>query len=270
MRVIDKHHAPASSIVSYISELYSKTWNEAVNKKIYDLDCIITCDSLQTHLQYDFSKQPYPIEKVYTTTELESATLSVKEVVYTDEMVKNLSKGFDISQIHFIDSHPLACYDALQQFENVAIGGSFDQLHNGHRKLLFVAAMVCAKRLTVGVTGANMLTTKTLAEYIDPYETRRDAAAQWLGFVNPSLEYNIVAIEDIYGPTITDATLQAIVVSSETLTGAFKINEVRAQQGMLPLVILVINRSDSAILSSTFLRQQKKALLTSSSSSSSC
>lgn len=39
-------------------------------------------------------------------------------------------------------------------FENVAVGGTFDRLHVGHRLLLAAAALVCTKRLYVGVTGA--------------------------------------------------------------------------------------------------------------------
>lgn len=36
----------------------------------------------------------------------------------------------------------------------------------------------------------------------------------------PSLEYDIVAINDVYGPTAWDANIQALVLSYETREGA--------------------------------------------------
>lgn len=263
MRIVANAQAPPSAIVTYISELYSTTWNEAVNKKIYGLDCIITCDKLQEKVQADLTKIPYTIEKVYTNPQvIPENKLNAKEVIDTDSFVKNLTAGYAISTLHFLDSHPTATYTSLPQYEYVAVGGSFDQLHNGHRKLLSIASTVCTQRLTIGITGASMLTAKTFAEYIDPYPVRAEEVEKYVVEINPSIGYNIVSIEDIYGPTITDPSLQAIVVSSETITGAFQINKVRAQQGMSPLVVLVIHRSDSAILSSTFLRMQKAASMT--------
>lgn len=39
------------------------------------------------------------------------------------------------------------------QFEFVALGGTFDRLHAGHRLLLVSAALVSTKKLYVGITG---------------------------------------------------------------------------------------------------------------------
>lgn len=37
--------------------------------------------------------------------------------------------------------------------------------------------------------------------------------------MNPSLEYDIVPISDVYGPTATDPDIQALVLSQETVAG---------------------------------------------------
>ena len=51
-----------------------------------------------------------------------------------------------------------------------------------------------------------------------------------------------------------DATIEALIVSSETIKGALKINEIRKEKGFAPLNILVSRRSNAATLSSTFVR----------------
>ena len=38
-------------------------------------------------------------------------------------------------------------------FESVAVGGTFDRLHVGHRLLLAATALVSTKHVYVGVTG---------------------------------------------------------------------------------------------------------------------
>lgn len=41
------------------------------------------------------------------------------------------------------------------EFGNVAVGGTFDRMHAGHRLLLTATALVCTKHVFMGVTGAD-------------------------------------------------------------------------------------------------------------------
>ena len=44
--------------------------------------------------------------------------------------------------------------DAHRDLQNVALGGTFDHLHAGHKILLTMAALVARSRLIIGITGA--------------------------------------------------------------------------------------------------------------------
>lgn len=48
---------------------------------------------------------------------------------------------------------------------------------------------------------------------------RLDRVRSFLTSFKPSLEYDIVPIQDVYGPTAVDPNIQALVVSKETLSG---------------------------------------------------
>lgn len=44
--------------------------------------------------------------------------------------------------------------EAVLSFDHVAVGGTFDRLHAGHRLLLAAAALVSCQHVYIGVTGA--------------------------------------------------------------------------------------------------------------------
>ena len=48
---------------------------------------------------------------------------------------------------------------------------------------------------------------------------RIDRVRFFLTTFKPSLDYQIVPIQDVYGPTAVDPNIQALVVSKETLSG---------------------------------------------------
>jgi len=142
----------------------------------------------------------------------------------------------------------------IPHFPRVAVGGTFDRLHNGHKKLLTLAACVCQTELTIGITSTEMLANKKNAAQIEPLADRIEAVRAFLHSVFPNLPLDIVVLKDPFGPPVHNEKFDAIVVSSETIAGAAKINELRVEKGFKPLVVVVTRRTVSSLLSSTFIR----------------
>ncbi|KAF8216290.1 hypothetical protein K438DRAFT_1796950 [Mycena galopus ATCC 62051] len=160
--------------------------------------------------------------------------------------------------------------DAPSLFPVVALGGTFDHLHAGHKILLSMAAFIASSKLIVGVTSDALLTRKAHASVLQPLPTRTAAVRAFLSQFKPGLEADVVAISDVYGPTGWDANIQALVVSKETADGARAIATHRAAHGLPALQTFTIdvisstetNVSDidadllkQAKMSSTYIRE---------------
>lgn len=145
-------------------------------------------------------------------------------------------------------------------YEVVAVGGTFDRLHAGHRLLLSVAAWSCSGHLRIGVTGPKLLEHKQWKEWIEPYELRVAHVLDFVKSIRPRrLCVTAVQLEDVEGPTAEDGSIEALVVSDETYANAQMVNTKRVENNLKPLDILSVSvlskMGSTEKLSSTKLRE---------------
>lgn len=139
-----------------------------------------------------------------------------------------------------------------EQYKKVAVGGTFDRFHNGHKKLL-EEAFNHGESIVIGVT----------SDVFGGKKGNIDSCNRRMGNLNHFLatkhdNFHIAKLEDPYGSTIYESDFDAIVVSEETEPTAIEINEIRKSKGMDALDIIVISfvyAEDGVPISSTRIRK---------------
>lgn len=146
-------------------------------------------------------------------------------------------------------------------YQHVVLGGTFDHLHNGHKTLL-QKALSLGRRVTVGVTTDSYVVEKEYVLSLKSHADRAHELHEYLKNIDKHHAVTIIPLSDIYGTTLTDRSIDAIVVSEETKPGAEKINAKRKEQGWKELPIEVcelMKDSSGTVLSSSRIRAGKVA-----------
>jgi len=129
---------------------------------------------------------------------------------------------------------------------NVALGGTFDPVHDGHRKL-FERAFELGD-VTVGLTSDDLAPkTRHVERYVRSYDRRkRDLEAE----LAPRAEKydREFAVRELTEPTgiAVEPEFDALIVSPETRDGGERINEIRTDRGHDPLDIIVVEHVEAA------------------------
>lgn len=148
----------------------------------------------------------------------------------------------------------------FDNYNTVAVGGTFDRLHAGHRLLLTVAAWAARSKLRIGITGDSLLQQKKHKSIIKDVHQRGGNAMHYARCVKPTLpNISMSVLTDPAGPSATDPEINALVVSKETVESAKAINETRIQSSLSPFTIIVVDilHGKAAKLSSTALREDE-------------
>ena len=138
----------------------------------------------------------------------------------------------------------------------VAVGGTFDPLHDGHKALLSKACELSrGGELLVGLTSNEMVMDKV--HEVRDYSSRYDEVLLFIK--SQGVDPVIVRLDDTYGPTIHD-DFDYIVVSPETYPVAVKINSLRREKGLKQVKIVLVDyvlAEDGLPISSTRIKKRE-------------
>lgn len=137
----------------------------------------------------------------------------------------------------------------------VAVGGTFDVLHVGHKALL-KKAMDTGGKLLVGLTSDEMA--RRTKKRASPYALRKRNLESYLRRKGAK-GFEIVRIDDELGPAVSEE-LDALVVSAEKRAVAVRVNEERAMRGFPPLDLFpvpMVLAEDCIQISSTRIRAKE-------------
>ncbi|HKL28226.1 MAG TPA: phosphopantetheine adenylyltransferase [Natrialbaceae archaeon] len=137
---------------------------------------------------------------------------------------------------------------------DVALGGTFDPIHDGHRALFERAFQL--GDVTVGLTSDDLAPkTRNVDRYVRPWDERR---ANLEAELQPLAERydRAFAVRSLEEPTgiATEPDFRYLVVSPETVSGARKVNEIRVERGLDPVQVEIVphvRADDGDIISST-------------------
>lgn len=144
----------------------------------------------------------------------------------------------------------------MEKFDLVAMGGTFDIIHKGHRKLLSRAFGI-SRMVIIGLT-SDEFAGKRGKDTLHDYRQRHDALE---GFIRGNMDgrFRIDKLDTDFGPAAIE-DIQALVVSEETRTQGAVLNALRAERNIAPVEIIVVPMEQAAgggVISTTRIRNSE-------------
>lgn len=142
------------------------------------------------------------------------------------------------------------------KYRTLVIGGTFDGLHEGHQALLRFAFSLAEKVL---VTITSDIYTKTHKPHAALFVERKGLVQEFLEKEGLSARATIIPIDTVFGiATDKNISMDAILVTSDSLKGAHQVNKKRKEVHLpeLAIEIMPLVPSETGIpLSSTYVKQ---------------
>ncbi|MGI0004694.1 MAG: phosphopantetheine adenylyltransferase [Candidatus Nitrosotenuis sp.] len=146
----------------------------------------------------------------------------------------------------------------MAQFHVVAMGGTFDVIHDGHIALLKRAFSISDK-VIIGLTG-DELAGKRGKKIKSGYSQRLGALEQLIKTKFPGRSHVISMLDDDFGPAVIEGDVEALVVSDETAHKGDVLNRQRRERNLRPVQVVtvpMILAGDGKRISSTRIRNSE-------------
>ena len=119
------------------------------------------------------------------------------------------------------------------------MGGTFDILHKGHKALLTRASEI-GSLVLIGLTTDERAIKGRKDVEINAYKIRKKNLEKLLSSMKLPSTFQIVPLNDDWGPSVVEESFTAIIVSEETKKTAERINKIRNLDGKKDLEIVIV------------------------------
>ena len=119
------------------------------------------------------------------------------------------------------------------------MGGTFDILHKGHKALLTRASEI-GSLVLIGLTTDERAIKGRKDVEINAYKIRKKNLETLLSSMKLPSTFQIVPLNDDWGPSVVEESFTAIIVSEETKKTAERINKIRNLDGKKDLEIVIV------------------------------